>query len=251
MRRFSRAATAHTFSAESFSGRKPRLRRFPSSSERRKSRLVGKTDGNFFAQAVFFRQFAQTSHALSDRFSVRLSPFVEIPQLPLERGIIRHRQIHARAERLRARSVRPFRRFEKTVVFAVVGGEVFRGSPHALALHSLDLRFGELSRQHSVLRKIFEIPPAQRRAFQIDSGTQNHRHVVQDAIFRDRFAHAPHQIPIKRIAERGERWDNRRRVPNTAFRPLPSRHTVVRADRRTYAGRKFLRLPSDSDCPFP
>jgi hypothetical protein len=64
---------------------------------------------------------------------------------------------------------------EQSVLFLVVHCEMLDRGTHTLGLDSLDVCQSHLSRKKRVFGEVFEIPPAERGAFDVHSWSEDHR----------------------------------------------------------------------------
>ena len=85
-------------------------------------------------------------------------------------GLCIQRDFKRAAIRFAQSSLVHFAALKKTIVFAIVCGEMFQRRAYPFALNAFDIGGGKFSRKNSVLGKIFEISSAKRRAFKIHAG---------------------------------------------------------------------------------
>ena len=93
----------------------------------------------------------------------------------------------------------------EAVVFRIVEGKVLDGNAHALALNALDFADAHLGSKQGIFGIVFEVPPAQRVALDVDARTEDDIDAVVHALFGDAL---PHLSGVFGIPARG---DGRRR----------------------------------------
>ncbi|MNV69996.1 hypothetical protein D3C71_1629340 [compost metagenome] len=80
------------------------------------------------------------------------------------------------------------------VILIGVGGKMLDADSDALTLHSPHKCRAEYAGDQRVLRVVFEVPPAQWTALDIDAGREQHVYLFREAFFRNGFTHTESQV---------------------------------------------------------
>ena len=81
-------------------------------------------------------------------------------------------------------------------MFVVVDGKVFERSAYPHRFHALDVGAAHLAGEIGIFGKIFKVAAAQRRALDVDSGTEDDVDLLIDALFAQSDAHFADEIGI-------------------------------------------------------
>ena len=94
----------------------------------------------------------------------------------------------------------------------IVHREMFHTGRYTVALHALNVRNDHGRGQERIFAHVFEVAPVERRAIDVDSGTQQHGFVAVAGLFADRLSVSVGQGRIPCRGKAGKGWECRTRV---------------------------------------
>ena len=89
----------------------------------------------------------------------------------------------------------------QSVILQIVAAEMLEAGARAVLLQPADVRLSHLPREKRILREILEVPPAQRRALDVDARRKQNVHALFKAVVRERGAHLTGAVPVPGVGK--------------------------------------------------